>query len=56
VREALIAPARVRAAFASDFILLLGQSDINSGGGLRNDPEAAALGRNRSNRGRFYFE
>lgn len=56
LRDAAIAPKTLRAAFATDFILLLGQSDINSGGGLRNDPEAVAQGRNRYDRGHFYFE
>ena len=56
LRDAAVAPSTLRAAFASDFILLLGQSDVNSGGGLRNDPEAVAQGRNRYDRGHFYFE
>lgn len=55
LRGAPIGSGTLRSAFAGDFILLLGQSDVNSGGGLRNDPEAVAQGRNRYERGHFYF-
>lgn len=56
LRDASVARSTLRSAFATDFILLLGQSDTNSGGGLRNDPEAVAQGRNRYDRGHFYFD
>lgn len=55
LRGAPIPAQTLRKAFASDFVLLLGQSDVNYGGGLRNDPEAVAQGKTRYERGHFYF-
>lgn len=56
LRGAPIPAQTLRRAFACDFVLLLGQSDVNYGGGLRNDPEAVAQGKTRYERGHFYFE
>lgn len=55
LRGAPIPAQTLRSAFACDFVLLLGQSDVNYGGGLRNDPEAVAQGKTRYERGHFYF-
>ena len=45
----------LRRAFATDVVLLLGQADVNYGGGLRNDPQARAQGKTRYERGHFYL-
>lgn len=55
LRGTSITPDTLRRAFASDFVLLLGQSDVNYAGGLRNDPQAVAQGKTRYERGHFYF-
>ncbi|MCC7250265.1 hydrolase [Hyphomicrobium sp.] len=55
LRDAPIASRTLRAAFACDFTLLLGGSDVNYAG-LRSDPDAIAQGRTRYERGHFYFE
>lgn len=55
LRGTSIGQKTLRQAFASDFVLLLGQGDVNYGGGLRNDPQAVAQGKNRYERGHFYF-
>lgn len=55
LRGTSISTPTVRRAFASDFVLLLGQDDVNYGGGLRNDPQAVAQGKTRYERGHFYF-
>jgi poly(3-hydroxybutyrate) depolymerase len=50
-------PAETRKrAFASDFVLLLGKSDTSTGGILRENAETKAQGKNRYERGHFYFE
>lgn len=56
LRGAPIPAQTLRNAFACDFVLLLGQSDVNYGGGLRNDPEAVAQGKTRYERGHFYLK
>lgn len=55
LRGTSISKDTLRRAFASDFVLLLGQSDVNYAGGLRNDPQAVAQGKTRYERGHFYF-
>jgi hypothetical protein len=55
LRGTTVAAQTLRRAFASDFVLLLGQNDVNYSGGLRNDPEAVAQGKTRYERGHFYF-
>ena len=55
LRGTSITKDTLRRAFASDFVLLLGQSDVNYAGGLRNDPQAVAQGKTRYERGHFYF-
>lgn len=55
LRGTAIGSATLQRAFSSDFVLLLGQSDVNYGGGLRNDPAAIVQGKTRYERGHFYF-
>lgn len=55
LRGTSISTDTLRRAFATDFVLLLGQSDVNYAGGLRNDPQAIAQGKTRYERGHFYF-
>jgi pimeloyl-ACP methyl ester carboxylesterase len=43
-------------SFGSDMVLLLGQNDVSHGAPLRSTAEARAQGRNRYERGHFYFE
>lgn len=55
LRRTSVGSRQLRQAFASNFILLLGQADTNYARGLRNDPQAIAQGRTRYERGHFYF-
>ncbi len=55
LRDAPIRTQTLRAAFACNFTLLLGTSDVNHAG-LRNDPDAVAQGKTRYARGHFYFD
>lgn len=55
LRGTTISSDSLRRAFATDFVLLLGQDDVNYAGGLRNDPQAVAQGKTRYERGHFYF-
>jgi hypothetical protein len=55
LRGTSISTQTLRRAFACDFVLLLGQEDINYAGGLRNDPQATGQGKTRYERGHFYF-
>lgn len=50
-----ITPATLRAAFASDFVLLLGEDDVHTGGIIRKNREAEVQGATRFARGHFYF-
>jgi len=50
-----ITPATLRGAFATDFVLLLGQGDVQTGGVIRNNQETRAQGKTRFERGHFYF-
>lgn len=50
-----ITPATLRGAFATDFLLLLGEDDVRSGGIMRNNKETSAQGKTRFARGHFYF-
>ena len=50
-----ISPATLRGAFATDFVLLLGQADVQTGGVMRNNRETSAQGKTRFERGHFYF-
>jgi len=50
-----ITPATLRGAFATDFVLLLGQGDVQTGGIIRSNKETNAQGRTRFERGHFYF-
>lgn len=50
-----IAKSTLRRAFASDYVLLLGQNDISHGAPLRKNADTNAQGRNRYERGHFYF-
>lgn len=50
-----IAKSTLRRAFGSDFVLLLGQNDISHGDPLRKNADTNAQGRNRFERGHFYF-
>jgi hypothetical protein len=52
---AAIPASTLRAAFACNFSLLLGTADVNTSG-LRNEPDAAAQGKTRYERGHFYFD
>jgi hypothetical protein len=55
LRDAPISAQTLRAAFACDFTLLLGTSDVNYAG-ARADPDALAQGKTRYERGHFYFD
>ena len=50
-----IAARTLRAGFGCNYTLLLGTADTNYSG-LRDEPEAAAQGRTRFERGHFYFD
>lgn len=50
-----ITPATLRAAFATDFVLLLGEDDVQTGGIMRNNRETQVQGATRFARGHFYF-
>lgn len=50
-----IANRMLRRAFSSDFVLLLGQDDVSHGDPLRKNAQTNAQGRNRFQRGHFYF-
>lgn len=54
LRGAPIAPDTLKSAFASDFILLQGQSDTSTTGIMRDNEETRAQGENRYERGKFY--
>ena len=45
-----------RGAFGTDFVLLLGQDDVQTGGIIRNNRETSAQGATRLQRGHFYFK
>ena len=51
-----ITPATLPGAFATDFVLLLGQADVQTGGIMRNNKETSAQGETRFQRGHFYFD
>lgn len=51
-----ITPATLRDAFATDFVLLLGQADVQTGGVMRNNKETTAQGETRFQRGHFYSD
>jgi hypothetical protein len=55
LKGAPIPDETLKQAFASDFVLLLGKGDTGTGGILRDNAETRAQGRNRYERGRFYF-
>jgi poly(3-hydroxybutyrate) depolymerase len=56
LKKAPIPQATLRQAFATDFVLLLGQGDTSTGGILRDNAETRAQGKNRYERGHFYFQ
>lgn len=56
LKGAPVAPATLRGAFASDFVLLLGQDDVSTGGVMRNNEETNEQGETRFQRGHFYFD
>lgn len=56
VKETSITPATLRSAFATDFVLLLGQDDVQTGGIMRNNEETRVQGATRFQRGHFYFD
>ena len=56
LKRAAIPQSALRQAFATDFVLLLGQGDTSTGGILRDTPETRAQGKNRYQRGQFYFK
>ncbi|HEX5999597.1 MAG TPA: hydrolase [Hyphomicrobiaceae bacterium] len=56
LKRAPIPQSTLRQAFATDFVLLLGQGDTSTGGILRDTPETRAQGKNRYQRGNFYFK
>lgn len=51
-----VTPATLRGAFGTDFVLLLGQDDVQTGGIIRNNRETSAQGATRLQRGHFYFK
>lgn len=55
IKGTSITPATLRGAFATDFVLLLGQADVQTGGIMRNNKETSAQGTTRFQRGHFYF-
>jgi hypothetical protein len=55
LRDAPIGRQTLHGAFACNYTLLLGASDVNYAG-LRNDPDAMAQGKTRYARGHFYFD
>lgn len=56
LKGAPILDETLKQAFASNFVLLLGKSDTGTGGILRDNAETRAQGKNRYQRGHFYFE
>lgn len=56
LKGAPIAPGTLRRAFATDFVLLLGTADINHARPLRTNEYTRPQGRNRYQRGHFYFK
>ncbi len=55
LKGAPIAKSTLRRAFASDMVLLLGQNDVSHGDPMRKNAFTNAQGRNRFERGQFYF-
>jgi len=55
LRDASVSESKVRGAFACNYTLLLGTADINFGG-LRDEPEVAAQGKTRFDRGHYFFD
>ncbi|GJM03878.1 MAG: hypothetical protein DHS20C08_23790 [Rhodomicrobium sp.] len=51
-----IAKSTLRRAFAADMVLLLGQADVSHGDPMRKNASTNAQGRNRFERGHFYFD
>lgn len=46
----------LRRAFGTNFVLLLGQDDVRTSGIIRENAQTSAQGRNRYERGHFYFK
>jgi len=55
MKGAPISPETLKGAFASDFVLLLGKGDTGTGGILRDNAQTQAQGKNRYERGHFYY-
>lgn len=55
LKGAPIPDEKLKLAFASDFVLLLGEGDTSTGGILRDNAQTRAQGKNRYERGHFYI-